>query len=189
MANAINLTKIAAIYGSRKTLETHRYYQSAMELSRRLVKIGYIVRTGGGSGIMEAANRGAHSVDPTKSEGVSLRQIIKREPINAFITSPGCHDIKDCFSERKAAIAKGISIAIFYPGSTGTFDEFFDLLDVIKCGIHETLKIKKDCLIICVGYTFWDALRNFHVSVGIIFPEFVNIVDTVDDVIQLLLRD
>jgi len=89
---------------------------------------------------------------------------------------------------RKAAIANGISAAIFYPGSTGTFDEFFDLLDVIKCGLHDTLGIDAECVVVCVGTAFWEPLRSFHKAVGLTFPEFVRIVDSAEDALQLVPR-
>jgi len=185
-----NLTKtkrVAAVYGSRRTLDSAEYYQSAMDFSRKIAEMGYVVRTGGGSGIMEAANRGAHSVDPKLSEGVSLRQITDREPPNAFI-APDSLRAEESFGARKAAIAKGISAAIFYPGSTGTFDEFFDLLDVIKCGLHDTLGIDAECVVVCVGTVFWEPLRSFHKAVGLTFPEFVRIVDSAEDAVQLVPR-
>lgn len=186
-----NLTKtkrVAAVYGSRRTLESAEYYQSAMGFSRKIAEMGYVVRTGGGSGIMEAANRGAHGVDPKLSEGVSLRQITDREPPNAFIAPDRLRAGQESFGARKAAIAKGISAAIFYPGSTGTFDEFFDLLDVIKCGLHDTLGIDAECVVVCVGTAFWEPLRSFHKAVGLTFPEFVRIVDSAEDALQLVPR-
>jgi len=185
LSNVTKTKRVAAVYGSRRTLESAEYYQSAMEFSRKVAGMGYIVRTGGGSGIMEAANRGAHGVDPKLSEGVSLRQITDREPPNAFI-APGGLRAEQSFGARKAAIAKGISAAIFYPGSTGTFDEFFDLLDVIKCGLHDTLGLNAECVVICVGAAFWEPLRSFHKAVGLTFPEFVRIVDSAEDALQLV---
>jgi len=167
--------KIAAIYGSRRPTEDDVFYQSCMKLSHKLARQGYVVRTGGGSGIMEAANRGAFSVSPECSQGVSLQQITDREPPNSYL---GSVSSEQSFSERKRKIAEGASLAIFYPGSTGTFDEFFDLLDVIKCGLHSTLSLDKNIQVFCVGRSFWEALRNFHVSVGLVFPDFVNIIDT-----------
>jgi len=188
LSNLTKTKRVAAVYGSRRTLESNGYYQSAMEFSRKLAEMGYVVRTGGGSGIMEAANRGAHSVDPKLSEGVSLRQITDREPPNAFITAPGGIRAEESFGARKAAIASGISAAVFYPGSTGTFDEFFDLLDVVKCGLHDTLGLDAECVVVCVGVAFWEPLRSFHEAVGLTFPEFVRIVDSTEDALRIVPR-
>lgn len=143
--------KSVTFFGSNQTKEEDYYYQSARELSARLVKeLGYSVVSGGGPGIMEAADRGAFEAD-----GNSLGLLIKlptEQPINNYIKKSISFYY---FFARKVCLAFGAEVFIFYPGGFGTLDEFFEILTLIQ-----TKKINNIPLI-CVGSEYWNGLKDF----------------------------
>ncbi|MSR87570.1 MAG: TIGR00730 family Rossman fold protein [Candidatus Zambryskibacteria bacterium] len=170
-------------FGSNQTREADYYYQSARNLSARIVKeLGYSIVSGGGPGIMEAADRGAY-----EAGGNSIGLLIKlptEQPTNAYIKkSVSFH----YFFARKVCLAFGAEVFIFYPGGFGTLDEFFEIITLLQ-----TRKIG-GAPIICVGSEYWNKIKNLLeselLSRDMIRPEDMNlftITDNHDEIIELI---
>lgn len=146
-----NYPKSATFFGSTESKEGGFYYEKARELSGRLVReLGYSIVSGGGPGIMEAADRGAH-----EAGGDSLGLLIslpEAQPTNPYITeSVSFH----YFFARKVCLAFGAELFVFFPGGFGTLDEFFELITLIQ-----TKKIQGVPLV-CFGSEYWNALKTF----------------------------
>lgn len=175
--------KSVTFFGSNQTKEKDPYYQNARSLSARLVKeFGYSIVSGGGPGIMEAADRGAY-----EAGGNSLGLLIRlpnEQPVNPYITkSISFH----YFFARKVCLAFGAEVFIFYPGGFGTLDEFFELITLIQ-----TKKISNVPLI-CVGSEYWNKLKDFMqnemLARGAIESEHLDlftITDSEDEIINII---
>lgn len=153
---------------AKKNLENSRYYTEARELAR-LISINTkefecVVMTGGGDGIMEAANRGAFDVD-AKSIGLNIVLPFEQIP-NKYITPELCFQFH-YFAIRKMHFLMRAKALVVFPGGFGTLDEFFEALTLIQ-----TKKIKKIPLIL-FGKKFWHRLVNFDclVEEGTISPD------------------
>ncbi len=167
--------KSVTFFGANQFREDNPHYADARKLASRVVKeLGYSVLSGGGPGIMEAANRGAY-----EAGGDSLGLLIKlpsAQITNKYIT--------DAFSSyyffvRKVCLTFSAEAFIFYPGGFGTLDEFFEILTLIQ-----TRKITHVPLI-CVGSEYWNELKKFIeqeiLKRGAIEPEDINLFHIVDD--------
>ncbi|MBI2086722.1 MAG: TIGR00730 family Rossman fold protein [Candidatus Zambryskibacteria bacterium] len=143
--------KSVTFFGSTKSSENDSYYQSARALSARLVKeLGYSIVSGGGPGIMEAADRGAY-----EAGGNSLGLLIKLpngQPTNPYIKKSISFYY---FFARKVCLAFGAEVFIFYPGGFGTLDEFFEIITLIQTQKMDSVPI------ICVGSEYWNKLKSF----------------------------
>ena len=139
-----------AIFGSARFKEDHHYYQMARELGRELAEKGFAVITGGGPGIMEAANRGAKEAGGI-SVGCNI-ELPKEQALNPYV------DVTidfDYFFVRKVMLVKYSSGFVFMPGGLGTLDEMFETLTLIQTG-----KIKEfPC--VAMGGKFWKPLLDF----------------------------
>ncbi|MBX4195440.1 TIGR00730 family Rossman fold protein [Candidatus Parcubacteria bacterium] len=175
--------KSVTFFGSSLMNQDNPYCVSARELSGRIAKeLGYSVFTGGGPGIMEAANRGAF-----ESGGTSLALTIKLpdpQTINKYITK----EVDPYyFFVRKVCLSFSAEAFVFYPGGLGTLDEFFEIMTLIQ-----TRKIVGVPLI-CVGSDYWKSLERFMqselLSRGTILPEdllLYHITDNHDEIIDLI---
>lgn len=175
--------KSVTFFGSNQTKETDPYYESARTLSSRLVKeLGFSIVSGGGPGIMEAADRGA-----MEAGGNSLGLLIRlphEQPTNNYIKKSVSFYY---FFARKVCLSFGAEVFVFYPGGFGTLDEFFELVTLIQ-----TKKIANVPLI-CVGSEFWNKLKTFieeeMLKRGAIEPEHLNlftITDSHDEIIDII---
>ena len=138
------------VFGSARFKEDHRYYQMARELGRKLAEKGFAVITGGGPGIMEAANRGAREAGGV-SVGCNI-ELPMEQSVNPYV------DVTldfDYFFIRKVMLVKYSSGFVFMPGGIGTLDEMFETLTLIQTG-----KIKSfPC--VAMGETFWKPMLDF----------------------------
>lgn len=117
------------IFGSARFSEEHEYYQLTQELAKKLGESGYAIMTGGGPGIMEAANRGARE-SGTLSLGCNIELPFEQHP-NPFLDR--FVNIK-YFFVRKELLRKYSSAFVVMPGGLGTLDEFFEVATLIQTG-------------------------------------------------------
>ena len=146
-----NYPKSVTFFGGNQLREDSPYYESARTLASRLVKeLGYSIISGGGPGIMEAANRGAF-----EAGGSSLGLLIKLpegQVTNKYLTGEFSLYY---FFVRKVCLSFSAEAFIFYPGGFGTLDEFFEILT-----LTQTKKVG-GVPIICVGSEYWNNLKEF----------------------------
>ncbi|MCR8538968.1 MAG: LOG family protein [Prochlorococcus marinus CUG1439] len=136
------------------------YYSSARELSK-LISLdsktkspySHVIVTGGGPGIMEAANRGAFDAG-CKSIGLNISLPNEQHP-NSFITPGLCFKF-NYFAMRKFHFVMRSTAAVFFPGGFGTLDELFELLTLRQTGM------KKNIPIILFGRSYWEKVINFQ---------------------------
>ncbi len=140
--------KSVTILGSSSFQEDNPHYQKARLLGKMLAKEGFSVVTGGGPGIMEAANRGAYE-EGGNSIGVNI-YLEEGERANKYMNkSIGFH----YFFTRKVMLSYASSGYVFFPGGFGTLDEFFEIITLIQ-----TKKITVKGPVIAVGKEFWEPL-------------------------------
>lgn len=135
------------VFGSARFSADNKYYQQARELCRMLGKSGFTVISGGGPGIMEAANKGAFE---TGAESVGLNiQLPLEQRINPYVKKGmGFH----YFFTRKVMLSASAQAYIFFPGGFGTLDEFFELTTLVQTKKVEPIPI------ILVGKEYWEPL-------------------------------
>lgn len=140
----------ATFFGSaRQTFEDH-FYNDATELAGRLAKFGFAVITGGASGIMQAANKGAHDAGGA-SIGLNIR-LEHNQDANKYLTD---YMLFDHFFVRKVMLAFASEVYIYFPGGFGTLDEFFEIVTLVQ-----TKKIKP-IPIVLYGREYWSPLIDF----------------------------
>lgn len=167
-----------SIFGSSRTKPGHRYYEMAVELAKRLVEDGYGVITGGGPGIMEAANKGA-KMGNGKSVGLNIDIPTEQEP-NPYIDRDKLINF-DYFFVRKMMFVKYAQGFIVLPGGYGTMDELFEALTLIQ-----TQKIGKFPIIL-IGKDFWNGLLDWIKDTMLevsnnIAPEDLDLFTLTDDI-------
>ncbi len=141
-----------SIFGSARTPSDNRYYRTAEEIAATLVKHGYGVITGGGPGIMEAANRGAH-LNGGKSVGLNI-DLPHEQNSNLFIDRDKIINF-DYFFVRKVMFVRYSQGFIVMPGGFGTLDELFEAITLIQ-----THKIGRFPIVL-VGRDFWGGLIDW----------------------------
>lgn len=174
-----------SIFGSARTKPDDKYYQLAENIAKNLSDNGYGVITGGGPGIMEAANKGAYNAGGT-SVGLNIELPFEQHD-NPYIDSDKSIDF-DYFFVRKVMFVKYSQGFIVMPGGFGTLDELFEAITLIQ-----THKIGKFPIIL-VGKKFWSGLVDWiketllesHNNISKEDLHLLNIVDTEDEVIKIL---
>src|ERR1700719_1268845 len=161
---AVNRAKHrAAVRRAKSLLEMSRYYEEARQLSRRItawaMTLGprprrFVICSGGGPGIMEAANRGATEAGG-KSIGLSI-ELPHEQFANAYI-SPELSFNFHYFFMRKLWFAQIAKALIVFPGGFGTMDELWEMLTLLQTG-----KLPRNNLIIIYGRKYWDEVLNFR---------------------------
>ena len=183
-----------ALKRSRKAVEWSRYYEDARELARRLTEWSesletprhrFVVCSGGGPGIMEAANRGAHDAGG-KSIGFNIRLPFE-QGANRYITE-GLHFEFHYFFMRKFWFAYMAKALVVFPGGFGTLDEMFEILT-----LAQTQKLSKQLCVIMYGRKYWDEILDLQPMAewGAISPNDLDLLQWVDTPMQAFecLRD
>ncbi len=140
--------KTVSFFGSARTLETEDDYKNAHELGKRVAELGYAVITGGGPGIMEAANRGAFE-QKGQSAGFGIELPHEQMP-NKYLNR--------YFFARKVALTYAAEAYVYFPGGFGTMDELFEILTLVQ-----TNKIERVPIILFGSY-FWSPLKDFLIQ-------------------------
>jgi uncharacterized protein (TIGR00730 family) len=163
-----------AIFGSARTTPEHPYYALAQDIGRRLSEAGFSVISGGGPGIMEAANKGAYE-GPSTSVGLNIR-LPHEKSGNAF------QDVShtfDHFFARKVMFVKLSCAFVMMPGGFGTLDELMEVLTLVQTG-----KIRR-VPVILVNSAFWAGLlewiRGPLLSDGMIGVDDPSLIRVIDD--------
>jgi uncharacterized protein (TIGR00730 family) len=168
-----------SIFGSARVTPQDEYYKKTMDLARRLAEKGFAVITGGGPGIMEAANRGA-AEGGGKSVGMNIKLPFEQKP-NSY--SNVNIDYKYFFI-RKVMFVKYAMAYVILPGGFGTMDEFFEALTLIQ-----TRRIKAFPVIL-MGSDYWSGLLEWMKSTmireGKILPEDLDLIQVLDDPDQVV---
>jgi uncharacterized protein (TIGR00730 family) len=116
------------VFGSARTPETDNYYHQARDLTKMLAERGFNIMSGGGPGIMEAANRGAHDNGNVESIGLNI-DLPMEQVANPYTTI----DLNfDYFFSRKVMLVKYSMAYVIFPGGYGTLDELFEALTLIQ---------------------------------------------------------
>lgn len=138
-----------SIFGSARTKSENKYYQIAEDIAFKLVQHGYGIITGGGPGIMEAANKGARKGNG-KSVGLNIDLPFEQKH-NEFIDSDKCINF-DYFFVRKTIFLKYSQGFVAMPGGFGTLDELFEAITLVQ-----TNKIAQFPVVL-VGKDYWNGL-------------------------------
>ncbi len=173
-----------SIMGSARFKPGHPYYEKAESLARKIVKeLKYAVVTGGGPGIMEAANKGAY-----EAGGISLGfgiRLPQEQSTNNYLTD---YVEFEYFFSRKTLLFFAAETYVYFPGGFGTFDELLEILTLIQ-----TKKINKTPVIL-VGREFWEPLTELfeeklgleNGTINMEDTEIYKIVDSEDEIIEII---
>lgn len=174
------------MYGSARSGAGDENYKAAEELAARLAKKGFAVITGGGPGIMEAANVGAFKVGG-KSIGFNI-QLPFEQKLNPYTTESLNFDF---FFSRKVMLAFASEAYIYFPGGFGTMDEFFEMLTLIQ-----TKKIER-IPIVLYGKKFWEPLLKWfekdllktYKTISKEDLELIKVVDSIDEAFKYIVKE
>lgn len=180
-----DLKKEVSIFGSTRFRSNNPHYKDARRLAKMLGKAGFTMITGGGPGIMEAANRGA-SEGGAESVGLNI-QLPQTQRVNPYVRRGlGFH----YFFVRKIMLSISAQAYIFFPGGFGTLDELFELMMLV-----ETKKAPR-LPIILIGRDYWQGLldwikKQIYERHRAISKEDLNIcrlVDSVEEAYELVVK-
>jgi len=174
---------------AKNVLKKAAYYDEARELGRIVTRecqansnLDYVVCTGGGPGIMEAANRGAHDVNG-KSMGLNITLPFEQEP-NSFISPELCFEFK-YFAIRKMHFLMRAKAMVAFPGGFGTSDELFETLTLIQTRRMQPIPV------VLFGRDYWSRLINWELFVeeGTVSPQDLDLIsyaETADECWQII---
>ena len=174
-----------SIFGSARTKPDNKYFQLAIDIAEKLAKSGYGVITGGGPGIMEAANKGAQEAGG-KSVGLNIDLPFEQNH-NPYIDAE--HNLEfDYFFVRKVIFVKYSQAFIVMPGGFGSMDEMFEAMTLIQ-----TKKINHRPIVL-VGKAYWEGLVDWIKKVMLeeeqnISPSDLNLfamVDSADEAVKYI---
>ena len=167
------------VFGSARFPESHPYYAIARELGKRITQIGFTVMTGGGPGLMEAANRGAYEAGG-RSIGCNIELPHEQEPNKYVYREVTCH----YFFVRKVLLFKYSYAFVGLPGGFGTLDELTEALTLIQ-----TKKIQ-NYPVVLIGTEYWApfmAMLHQMVEQNAVSPEdldLLKVTDSLDEAIH-----
>lgn len=169
-----------SVFGSARTLPGTTDYEEGVEIGRRLVEAGYAVITGGGPGIMEAANKGAHDAGGV-SVGLGI-ELPFEQGVNEYVNL-GINF--RYFFARKTCFVKYSQGFVVLPGGFGTFDELFEALTLVQTRTITRFPV------VLVGHAYWDGLlawlREVVAVEGKISEtdlDLVKVTDSIDEAIE-----
>jgi hypothetical protein len=177
------LKREVTILGSARITPNSKYYKTAVELGRLLAKNKFTTITGGGPGIMEAANRGAFEAGGD-SVGLNI-QLPFEQRINPYVKESAAFYY---FFTRKVMLTSPANAFVFFPGGFGTLDEFFEVVDLMEQGYMP------ESPIVLVGSEFWNPILKFlreksgQTANAIIAADLKNwsLVDTAEDALECI---
>ncbi len=178
-----NYPRSVSVFGSSLVTEKNTYYKKAVSLTKRIAsELQYAVITGGGPGIMEAANRGAF-LAKGNSIGITIN-LPHEQTTNIYLTD---HIALTYFFARKVCLSFSAEAYIFFPGGYGTLDELFEILTLVQTGKISPIPI------ILVGSKYWNKFRKFIKKAplrnGMIDktdPDLFTIVDDEDEILEII---
>ncbi len=179
-------SKMVTVFGSARDHATAPYYEQIRELTHRLVaECGMTIATGGGDGVMKAANHGAFDADPSKSVAMAIKLPMEQQ-INKYVSD---YQLFKFFFTRKVMMSYTCDAFIACPGGYGTLDEIFGVLT-----LQQTNKANHTPVIL-FGTDFWRPIYDFIIETleekGFIDPrdsQLFLMTDSVDEVISLFKR-
>ena len=166
------------IFGSARFSESHPYYELTREVGRRVSRLGFTVMTGGGPGLMEAANRGARDAGGP-SIGCNIELPHEQAPNQYLDRWVSCH----YFFVRKVILFKYSYAFVAMPGGIGTLDELFEALTLIQTGKVRGFPV------VLIGVEYWKpfiALLTEMVQQGAVAPDDLKLLvltDSIDEAI------
>ena len=173
-----------AIFGSARMTPGHPYYKVAEDIARRLSDAGFAVISGGGPGIMEAANKGAYA-GTSPSVGLNI-QLPHEQSANTY------QDLEHTFQHffaRKVMFVKSACAFVMMPGGFGTMDELFEALTLVQTGNVTSFPV------VLFGTSYWgglvDWLRSTMLREGKINEvdlDLMHVTDDVEDVVDTIRR-
>jgi len=174
------LGSCVSVFGSARTLNTHDYYKEAEKVGKLLVEAGFGVITGGGPGIMEAANKGAHEAGG-KSIGVGIEL-----PFEASMNEYVDLGVENrYFFTRKVMFLKYSQAFVIFPGGVGTLDELFEAITLAQCGHNVKYPI------VLVGKSYWSGLVEWmqetlwkHGAISQKDFDLFRVVDTAEEAVE-----
>lgn len=177
-----DLKREVSFFGSARVEEGDPHYEEARKLAQMLGEAGFTIVTGGGPGIMEAANRGATEAG-TESIGLNI-QLPREQRTNPYVKhGKGFY----YFFTRKVMLSASAQAYIYFPGGFGTLDEMFEMVTLIQTGKTESLPI------VLVSKEYWQSLfewiKKYPLEREYINPEdldLVHIVDTAEEAFELI---
>ena len=183
--NMARIGPCVSIFGSARTKEDNKYYTLAEDIAFKLSGLGFGIITGGGPGIMEAGNKGAHRANG-KSVGLNIELPFEQEG-NPFIDSDKYLSF-DYFFTRKLMFMKYAQGFVVLPGGFGTMDELFEAMTLIQ-----TKKVAAFPIVL-VGSRYWGGLldwvkQTMEIEEGNISPgdlDLIKVVDSADEVVAII---
>jgi hypothetical protein len=170
------------VFGSARFEETHAYYDMGRQLGAALARAGFTVMTGGGPGIMEAANRGARDVGG-RSIGCNIQLPEEQKPnpfLDRWITFR-------YFFVRKVMLVKYSYAFVALPGGFGTLDEIFELATLVQTGMIAQFPIA------LMGVEYWEPLMQFmrerlirHGTIAAADMDLMLVTDSIQDTIDFI---
>jgi len=165
------------IFGSARTKQTNVYAMQAQKLAYILAKEGINIITGGGDGIMQAANRGAFKSSNGESIGLSI-DLPFEQSVNPYTNK---HLTFNYFFSRKYMLVRYSKACVIFPGGFGTLDELFEVVTLTQTG-----KMRDGFRVYLVGSEFWGGLMKFIettlIDEKMIDPGDLDIIKVIDDI-------